>query len=202
VASWLALTEPRRVAGLHLNYIPGSYRPSLEGGPPLREDERGFLRDADRWYAEEGGYHHQQSTMPLTVGYGLTDSPVGLAAWILEKVERWSDCDGNLETRFTLDELLDNVMVYWISGTAYPAGRLYAEAAADPFSLGPGERVERPTGVLRLAKEAPFPPRSYVERGYRVVRWTEVDRGGHFAAWEEPEAFVADVRAFFRPLRH
>jgi pimeloyl-ACP methyl ester carboxylesterase len=201
IATRLALAQPDRIAGIHLNYIPGSYEPDRGPGTrPLSSSEERFLADRDRWREEEGAYGHLQATRPQTLAYALTDSPVGLLAWILEKFRDWSDCGGNVFSRFSPDALLAGVTLYWITGTIGSSTRLYAEARSVPLRLGPGERVPVPCGVARFWKEAPMPPREWVERAYDVVRWTELPRGGHFAAMEEPELLVADVREFFRPL--
>jgi len=118
VSTALGLYHPEHVIGLHLNYIPGSYRPFLEKGPDeLSEAEKQFLADDEKWYAEEGGYCHVQLTHPQSVSFGLNDSPAGLAAWIVEKFRAWGDCDGNVERRFSKDELLTNVMIYWVTET-------------------------------------------------------------------------------------
>jgi pimeloyl-ACP methyl ester carboxylesterase len=201
VSTRLALEDPVRVAGIHLNYIPGSYAPPLETGPPLTAAEEAFVRERDRWREEEGAYGHVQATRPQTAAYGLTDSPVGLLAWIVEKLRAWSDCGGDLFARFSPDDVLAHVTLYWVTGSIGPSMRLYAEAREVPLRFAPGERVPVPCGVARFALEAPMPPREWAERAYDVVRWTEFPRGGHFAAWEEPQLLAEDIRAFFRPLR-
>jgi pimeloyl-ACP methyl ester carboxylesterase len=202
VSTRLAMAHPERVIGVHLNYIPGSYRPHVGSGDrPLSEVEEAFLRKRDRWIEMDGGYGHIQGTRPLTLAYGLNDSPAGLAAWIVEKFREWSDGDGDVERRFSKDELLANVTLYWVTETIGSSMRLYFEAGRSPLHLGPGERVRPPCAVARFAREAPMPPREWVERGYDVARWTEFPRGGHFAAMEEPELLAGDLRAFFRPLR-
>ena len=111
------------------------------------------------------------------------------------------DCDGDVESRFSLDELLANVTLYWVTNTAASSIRLYRESKLTPLQLGPGERIRVPMGFAHFPLEAPSPPRRWVERGYEVRRWTEMPRGGHFAAWEEPELLAQDIREFFRPLR-
>jgi len=201
ISTWIARKAPDRLLGLHLNYIPGSFRPWVENEGALRAEERTFLADKARWGEEEGAYGHVQATRPGTLGIALTDSPAGLAAWILEKVRAWADCDGDVESRFSLDELLANVTLYWVTNTAASSIRLYRESTLTPLQLGPGERIRVPMGFARFPLEAPSPPRRWVERGYDVRRWTEMPRGGHFAAWEEPELLAQDIREFFRPLR-
>jgi pimeloyl-ACP methyl ester carboxylesterase len=142
-----------------------------------------------------------QRTNPQTAAYGLNDSPAGLAAWILEKFRDWSDCEGDPYRRFTRDELLGNVTLYWMTETISSSFRLYYEGRLAPLHFAEGERVRVPCGIAHFPKEAPFPPRQWVERGYDVRRWTEMPRGGHFAAAEEPELLAEDLRGFFRGLR-
>jgi pimeloyl-ACP methyl ester carboxylesterase len=201
VSSWLGRRHAARVIGLHLNYIPGSYRPGLQPGTVPSEEERQFLADADQWGEEFGAYDHIQFRTPQTAAYGLNDSPAALAAWILEKFRDWADCDGDLEKRFTWDELLANVTLYWMTETIHSSCRLYFEMKTAPLHLAQGERIEVPCGIAHLPKEAPFPPRSWIERGYNVQHWTEFASGGHFAAMEETEALAADIRTFFRRFR-
>ncbi|HMK74207.1 MAG TPA: epoxide hydrolase, partial [Myxococcaceae bacterium] len=199
---WMARKDPSRVVGLHLNYIPGSYRPGLgPRTPPLSAEEEGFLDSKRRWVEEEGAYGHLQATRPQTLGVALNDSPVGLAAWIVEKLRAWSDCDGDLERRFSKDRILTHLSVYWFTQTIHSSMRLYQESTRTPLQLAEGERIEPPTGVAVFPREAPSPPRAWVDRGYNVQRWTEMPSGGHFAAMEEPRLLAEDIRAFFRPLR-
>lgn len=144
-----------------------------------------------RW---DSGYSKQQSTRPQTLGYGLADSPVGQLAWIVEKFWAWTDCDGHPENALTRDEMLDDVMLYWLTNSGASSARLYWESFNAPNAV---ERVEVPTGVARFPKEILAPPRSWCERVYAITHWTDMPRGGHFAAFEQPELFVADVRRFF-----
>lgn len=201
VSAILGLRHPGHVVGIHLNYIPGSYRPWLAPGERPSAAEREFLDEDARWLEESGAYDHVQRREPQTLAYGLNDSPAGLAAWMLTKFRDWSDCGGELGRRFGRDELLANVTLYWMTETIHASCRLYEEVRRSPFHLGQGDRVAVPCGIARFAKEAPFPPRSWVERGFNVQRWTDFPRGGHFAALEEPELLADDVSAFFRPLR-
>jgi pimeloyl-ACP methyl ester carboxylesterase len=202
IGTALGLRHSSAVVGIHLNYIPGSFTPFLgPDTPPLSECERAFQRDAAAWYEGDGAYAHVQRTRPRTLACALDDSPVGLAAWILEKFIEWGDCAGDVESRFTKDELLSNVMLYWVTRTAYSASRLYVEMRRHPLAFGPHDFVNVPCGIARLPREAPFPPREWIERGYRVEHWSELTAGGHFAAMEEPEQLAQDIRAFFRPLR-
>jgi pimeloyl-ACP methyl ester carboxylesterase len=200
VTTALGLRHAENVLGIHLNFIPGSYRPGLDGAPPLAEEEQHFLAEQAAWRDLHGAYAHLQSTRPQTPAYALNDSPAGLAAWILEKFREWSDCDGDL-LRLDLNDLLTNVTLYWMTGTIHSSFRMYYEGRSAPMHLQPGERVSVPSGIAHFPKELMFPPRSWVERGYNVQRWTEMPRGGHFAALEQPEALAADIRAFFRNTR-
>ena len=201
VSTALGLRHPDRIIALHLNYIPGSYRPFLELDAKLTSAEEEFFKVAGRWADERGAYAHVQRTRPQTVAYGLNDSPAGLAAWILEKFREWSDCDGDVYRRFTPDELLANVTLYWMTQTIHSSFRLYFEGRKAPLQFGEGEFVRAPTAIAHFPKELPFPPRVWIERGYNVQHWTEMPRGGHFAAAEEPELLAEDLRAFFRRFR-
>lgn len=201
VTTALGLRHKKRLIGVHLNYIPGSYQPYLSTDATLTAAEQEFVKERALWYERNGAYAHIQRTAPQTVAYGLNDSPAALAAWILEKFRDWADCNGDLESRFTRDELLANVTLYWMTQTIHSSFRLYWEGARAPMQFQEHDFVSVPCAVARFPKEAPFPPRAYVERGYNVQRWTEMPRGGHFAAAEEPQLLAEDIRAFFRPLR-
>ncbi|MEI7915956.1 MAG: epoxide hydrolase family protein [Mycobacteriaceae bacterium] len=157
-------------------------------------DEKEALAAAAHYQKWEAGYSKQQSTRPQTVGYGLADSPVGQLAWIVEKFQAWSDCDGHPENIFTRDELLDNVMLYWATNSGASSARLYWQSFG---AMVGGGRVAIPTGVARFPKEILKAPRSWCENGYNIVHWTDMPRGGHFAAFEQPELFIDDVRRFF-----
>jgi pimeloyl-ACP methyl ester carboxylesterase len=201
VTTCLGKLFPGALAGIHLNFIPGSYQPPLGDGEILSDAEKDFVARRAVWLDQEGGYGHIQGTKPQTLAYGLADSPVGLAAWIVEKFRSWADCGGDVERVFSKDELLTNIAVYWFTQTIGSSLRLYREGRAAPLRFAPGERVAVPVGVAHLPHEIPMPPRRWVERVYDVVRWTELPRGGHFAALEQPELLAQDIRAFFRPLR-
>ena len=191
IATWLAVKFPSRLIGIHLNYIPGSYTPSVV--TPLSLEEEVFLDEKAAWLDAEGAYGHVQRTRPLTLAYGLSDSPVGLAAWILEKFREWADPGSAL----SLDSILTNVMIYWVTDTIGSSVRLYLESAHTPLRFAPSERITVPCGIARFPREAPSPPRAWVERVYDVRRWTEMPRGGHFAAFEEPGLLAEDVGGFF-----
>ena len=174
------------------------------GRPPSGIRER--ATDADRaafagaeFYSRwDSGYSKEQSTRPQTLGYGLVDSPVGQLAWIVEKFWAWTDCDGHPENALTRDELLDNVMLYWLNAAGASSGRLYWESFVDLAASG---RVELPTGVASFPKEIVRSPRSWCEPGYNITHWTDMAKGGHFAAFEQPDRFVEDVRTFFATIR-
>ena len=201
VTTLLGLRHPHRVLAIHLNYIPGSYRPWMRPDESLAPKEQAFLSDATAWYENSGAYAHIQRTHPQTAAIGVNDSPAGLAAWVLEKFREWAACDGDVLTRFSRDELLSNVTLYWMTQTAASSFRLYMEGRRAPLHFKEGDFVAVPTSVARFPLEAPFPPRPWVERGYNVQRWTEMPRGGHFAAAEEPELLAEEIRQFFRPWR-
>jgi pimeloyl-ACP methyl ester carboxylesterase len=197
VTTILGLRHADRVAGIHLNYIPGSYRPSMEAGGAPTPAEQAYLADLDGWFREHGAYAHLQRNEPQTPAYALNDSPAGLAAWIIEKFRSWSDCGGDVETRFTKDELLANVTLYWMTQTISSSFRLYNEVKNAPLQFEPGEVVKVPCAIARFPLEAPFPPPEWVARGYNIERWTQMPRGGHFAAAEEPGLLAADIAESF-----
>ena len=171
------------------------------GSAPLTEAEQGLLRQREQWMADEAGYFHIQGTKPQTLGYGLNDSPAGLCAWIVEKYRTWSDCHGDVESRFTKDELLTTVTIYWVTQSINSSARLYYETLHKPWEFAQGERINVPVGVAIFPAENSRPPREWAERSYNVTQWTVMPSGGHFAALEEPELLVEDMRNHFRSLR-
>ncbi|MBB5402862.1 epoxide hydrolase family protein [Paraburkholderia youngii] len=198
----LAAHHPRVVDGIHLNFLPTSYEPAIGAAQrELTPAERDYLREKNDWAALEGGYAHQHSTKPLTVAASLNDSPVGLAAWIGEKFRAWSDCDGDVESVFSIDELLTNISLYWFTQCIGPAMQMYWENRLQPMRFTDGERIDTPVGFALFPKEINHPPRSWLERTFNVVQWSEMPAGGHFAAMEKPELLAAEIRKFFRPLR-
>jgi pimeloyl-ACP methyl ester carboxylesterase len=201
VATALGLRYPKRILGIHLNFIPGSYRPFLEEGTALAAEEAAFLETVSQWSKRHGAYSHLQRTRPQTAAYGLNDSPAALAAWILEKYREWSDCDGDVYHRFSRDELLTNITLYWMTQTIGSSFRLYFENSRAPLHFASGESVRVPCAIARFPKEISAPPRTWVERGYNVQRWSDMPRGGHFAAHEEPELLAEDLRSFFSDIR-
>ena len=199
IGTQVALNDAAHVAGLHLNMCTAA---APAGGDPnegLSEAEKARLGVRQTFQAEETGYQQIQGTKPQTIGIALNDSPVGLAAWIVEKFRTWCDCGGNPEQIFTKDELLTNITLYWVTQTASSSARIYYESRhAAP---APPRRIEVPTACADFPKEIIWAPRRWLERRYNITRWTEMPRGGHFAAFEQPELLVEDVRAFFRTVR-
>ena len=167
-----------------------------EQGVPEWELKR--YRERSGWWRGERAYGDIQGSKPLTLAYGLNDSPAGLAAWVVEKFRTWSDCNGDLESQFTKDQLLTNIMLYWVTQNMPSAVRLYYESRRSDRNMG---RIEVPTAIAMFPGEIFFSPRKWVETRYNAVQWTEMPKGGHFAAMEEPELFVEDVRKFFHQLR-
>lgn len=206
VSSWLAFDHPKKdesgVLGCHLNMV--GLRPGIDlKTTAFSADEKAWLARMQAELDEKTAYQRIHATRPQTLGVALADSPVGLAAWIVEKFQGWSDCGGDPHSRFSMDLLLDNIMVYWLTGTAGTATWLYRGAAEQvPRALPAGQRVETPTAFAAFPADlAPSPPREWIERAYNLRRHTIMPSGGHFAALEEPQLLVEDIRAFFRPLR-
>ncbi len=197
VAQQMALAHPDSIAGLHLSGL----NPYVSQIPSdLSEAEQKFLEDVQRFRMQEGAYAMVHTTKPQTLAYGLNDSPAGLAAWIVEKFRSWSDCDGNVENRFSKDELLANLTVYWATETINSSCRLYYETMHNWPQVA-DKRVEVPTGMAMFPKDL-FPgPREWAQRQYNVVRWTQMPRGGHFGEMEEPQLLAEDIRAFVHSLK-
>ena len=200
ISRWLAVNDAEHVAGLHLNLCradPPDPADPTAGVPP--EDVDLMRERAAFWTDEERGYSHMHGTKPQTLGYSLNDSPVGLAAWIVEKYRSWCDCDGTPETRFSKDELLTTLTIYWVTETATSAARYYYEGRHGGSAPEPA-RIEVPTACAAYPGEFRFTPRRWLDARYNLVRFTMMPSGGHFAASEEPELFVEDLRTFFRDL--
>ena len=192
------------VAGIQLGSVDLEWPQPLPEKETLSDAERDYLERVKRWEREEGAYGDIQATRPQSLAYGLNDSPAGLAAWIVEKFRAWSDCGGDLESRFTKDELLTIVMIYWTTQTINGSMRRYFESRHNPTPnpLKLGERIEVPTGIAMFPGEKDLVvPREWAERCYNIQRWTDMPRGGHFPALEEPDLLVQEIRAFFRGLR-
>ena len=192
----LGLVAPEHITGVHLNmlfpWVP-------EDAADLTDEEQDRVETMRRFRATGSGYGAIQATRPQTLAYGLTDSPAGQLAWIAEKFGEWTD-DGLPDEAVDRDQLLTNIMVYWLTKTAGSSARLYYEAARSG-TWGPPAASTAPTGLAVFAREIARPIRRFAEMSNNIVRWTEFDRGGHFAAMEEPDLLVGDVRAFFRQLR-
>ncbi len=201
VSIWLARLFPENSCGIHLNFMPGSYQPAVEATTPITADEQAFLDRRMAWSTLEGAYAALHATKPQTLAFSLTDSPVGLAAWIAEKFRSWTDCDGDLERVVSMDTLLTDISLYWFGGSLNASLRLYKQNRLRPLVFAPGERIIPPLGMALFPHELPMPPRSWVERVFDVRRWTQMSAGGHFAALEQPELLAGEIRAFFRPLR-
>jgi pimeloyl-ACP methyl ester carboxylesterase len=199
VTSRLGFADAQHVAGIHLNMVGVAPHPANR--QDLSPAEQAFLRSMEKWRGEETGYQNIQGTKPQTLGYGLNDSPVGLCAWVTEKFRTWSDCGGDVENSYTKDQLLTNIMIYWVTQTINSSTRLYYEERHHPWRMGKDEKITVPTAVALFPREIATPPREWAERAYNVRRWTPMPAGGHFAAMEEPQLLVDDVRAFFRELR-
>ena len=197
ITTRIAAARPDRVIGLHLNLVGAGPPPGVEdpeAGVPARELER--MREREAFWAPEGGYFAIQATKPQTIGYALNDSPAGLAGWIIDKVHVLCDCPGGHEDKFTKDELLANITLYWVTETPTSAARIYYESGRGQGDLLEGY-IEVPTAAALFPKEIYLPPRKWAEARYNIVQWTEMPRGGHFAALEEPELYIEDVRKFF-----
>ena len=198
VTTEIGLQNLGHCAGIHVN-MPTA-RPTKESLANPTEREQAALAGGKHYQDWDSGYSKQQSTRPQTLGYGLVDSPIGQAAWILEKFWAWTDCQGHPENALTRDELLDNVMIYWLTASGASSARLYWESFGR--LTGGGGGVELPTGCSIFPKEIVPMPRSWAEQHYRnIVYWNELDRGGHFAAFEQPDLFVDELRKCFRLMR-
>jgi pimeloyl-ACP methyl ester carboxylesterase len=196
----LGLRHPEHVMGIHLSafYL---YPPPEPLPPVVRE----YLERERRERAGDVAYSRMQSTKPQTVAHGLTDSPAGLAAWIVDQFRAFSDCGGEIESRFSRDQILTNLTIYWVTATIGSAMRGYYDFEHFENPPPPGSRVEMPSGFAVFADsyrpDSARPPRELAEHFFNITRWTNMPRGGHFAALEEPELLAEEIREFFRPLR-
>jgi epoxide hydrolase len=199
VSTSLALQHPGRLLGLHL--VPPLAPPDRSAGD-LTGDERAALADLDQRSRTGSGYSAIQGTRPQTIGYALTDSPAGLCAWIAEKLWAWADHSGDLGQVLSADQVLDNITLYWLTGTGASSARLYWESIAQVtqwFTAAAGDIVTVPAGCSVFPKEVPRPSRRWAQRRFtNIVYWNQPGRGGHFAAWEQPGLFIAEVRAVAR----
>lgn len=198
VTKFLAIQQPDLVKAIHITDV--DYPNGSEDTTKMTEAEKKFVILIQGWWAEGGAYNMLQSTKPQTLGYGLNDSPVGLAAWILEKFYAWSDNKGNIENSFTKDELITNIMIYWVSQSINSSIRMYKESFIAAFDKNGKplkiKRIETPTGIALFPAEAQF-PKEWAERTVNVKQFTKMPKGGHFAALEEPELWVKEITSFF-----
>ena len=196
VTTAIAQADPTHCAGIHVNMPIAAPDPATMGEmTPLEQAALAGFAHYNEW---DSGYSKQQSTRPQTLGYGLTDSPAGQAAWILEKFHAWTDCQGHPENALSRDQMLDNIMLYWVTAAAASSARLYWESFRTP-SLDP---IDLPAGISLFPKEIMRTSRRWAEKRFRnLVYWNELERGGHFAAFEQPEVFVRELRDCFRLMR-
>ena len=200
ISSGMGLVDPAHVVGVHVNMVMG--RPTDPANPldGVLPDELPGLEFMKNFRVNEIGYQEIQKTRPQTLAYGLTDSPAGLAGWILEKFRQWSDCDGDPFNAFSMDELCTNLMIYWVTGTINSSTRLYFETiGAGNSAVMP--KIEVPVGCAVFPKELYQAPRAWAENQYNVKHWSRFSAGGHFAAMEQPEVLVGDIQSFFRLVR-
>jgi pimeloyl-ACP methyl ester carboxylesterase len=204
---WGAITAARmgyahadKLIGIHVNLLAVRRDPDMVKNPTA--EERAFLAELNHWLKEETGYQWIQGTRPQTLSFGLTDSPAGLAAWIVEKFRAWSDCGGEVESVFTRDQMLADINFYWFTGAIGSSFYPYYFRFHRPWMIPDGAAVTAPTAYAEFPREILHPPRSFAEKMFTDIRrWTVMKKGGHFAAMEQPEALAEDVRAFYRPLR-
>jgi pimeloyl-ACP methyl ester carboxylesterase len=202
ISTAMAATRPDRVAALHLNMIVGQPADPANPLAGLDADELAYIEWKKTYDANESGYQHIQATKPQSLAYGLTDSPAGLAAWVVEKFKTWSDCGDDIERSYTKDQLLENIMLYWVTGTINSAMRMYFESIGPGRMAVPsGRRIETPTGHSQFPAEIRRTPRAWAEQMFNIVYWNKLPAGGHFAAFEQPKLFVEELRTFFRPYR-
>jgi pimeloyl-ACP methyl ester carboxylesterase len=198
IASRLGHAHTEKTIGIHLNMLAVRRDPEMRNNPT--PEERQFQEQLTHWLKEGTGYQWIQGTRPQTLAFGLTDSPAGLAAWIMEKFRSWSDCGGDAERALPRDEMLANISLYWFTGAIGSSFWPYYARMHGPWPI-PGT-VGVPMGYAQFPREMLRPPRSLASRMYTDIRrWSVMAKGGHFAAWEQPEALAAEIRAFFRPLR-
>jgi pimeloyl-ACP methyl ester carboxylesterase len=196
VTTWLAKQHAPGLAAVHLN-LPILFPPPLEGTP--NAEEQATIAQLIAFDQSQSGYAKLQGTRPQTIGYALADSPIAQAAWILEKLAEWSDNGGDVESVLSRDDILDDITLYWLTDSAASSARLYAESFATDFST---QKLDVPVAVSLFPGELYQPPRIWAERAYsKLIYWNKAPRGGHFAAFEQPALFAAELRAAFRTVR-
>jgi microsomal epoxide hydrolase len=196
----MASQHPERLSGLHLNLLPVRRDVQMPADPT--PEEARYQEELKDWLKDGTGYMSIQGTRPQTLAFALTDSPAGLAAWIGEKFRAWTDCGGEPEAAVARDHLLANVGLYWFTGAIGSSFWPYYARMHGPWPIPDGPSVPVPTGYCEFPREILHPPRSLAERTFTDIRrWSAMEKGGHFAALEQPEALAREVRAFFRPLR-
>jgi len=199
ITSRLGTVHADKLIGLHVNLLPVRRDPKIVAEPT--PEERDYLKQLELWLKEGTGYQWIQGTRPQTLAVALTDSPAGLAAWIVDKFRAWSDCGGDVERVFPKDHLLANIGLYWFTGAIGSSFWPYYARMHGPWPI-PDGGVTAPMGYAAFPREILSPPRSIAAKVYTDIRrWTEMPRGGHFAAMEEPEALAREIVEFFRPLR-
>ncbi|MDB5848321.1 MAG: hypothetical protein JWP29_2073, partial [Rhodoferax sp.] len=201
VSARLGFAHPDKTIGVHLNLLPLRRDTTQLANGNAAEQQ--YLKELKHWLGEETGYSQQQGTRPQTLAFALTDSPVGLAAWIVEKMRAWSDCGGDVEFVFSKDEILANVGLYWFTGAIGSSfWPYYARQHAPDWPIPEGHTVDVPMGYAEFPAEIVRPPQSLAARTFTdIQRWSVMPRGGHFAAMEQPEALAEEIRAFYRGLR-
>ncbi len=200
ISTRLAMKYPNHLIGLHLNYVSDSFKPFLNDNTPSNNNVIAYQDALENWASKEGGYAYIQSTKPITLAYGLNDSPIGLCAWILEKFNSWSDTNGHLENTFSKDHILANITLYWITESIHSSVRIYNENSKNPMEFGPNDFVSTPVAYANFPKEISTPPREYMAKGYNIVQWTNMPKGGHFAAMEAPQLLANDIIKFYQSL--
>ena len=197
VTAWLGAHRADHLLGIHLNMLPLRRDAAMFTNPT--EDERRYLKELEAWLKEETGYQWIQGTRPQTLAFALSDSPVGLAAWIVEKYRAWPDCDGDPRNALSMDEMLGNISLYWFTNCVGASFWPYYARMHGPWPID--GRIGVPAGYCEFPREILRPPRAAAERVFNIRRWSVMPKGGHFAAMEQPDALASELRDFFRPLR-
>ena len=197
VTAWLGAHRPAQLIGIHLNLLPLPRDAAMYTNPG--DLERRYLRELEVFLKEETGYQWIQGTRPQTLAFALADSPVGLAAWFVEKYRAWTDCDGDPRNALTMDEMLGNICLYWFTNCIGASFWPYYARMHGPWPID--GRIEVPTGYAEFPREILRPPRVSAERVFNIRRWTVMPKGGHFAALEQPRPLAEEIRAYFRALR-